>query len=196
MYSLSAAASRARGWLESGIPSEPPDPLKTLGLSLCARVRRPLAYGVNGYGSESLLLPSPSALVEMSRQEILVIAQGVTLSDRSNSAGQLDDQASWAHILGALALSHARQGDLVVVAALLRMAACLGLHGRSLEAALRHLLDQQQPDGSFGLLASELTLWNDPDGQPQIALRLTVEVLWALAEVATARARLRGGSSA
>jgi hypothetical protein len=94
-------------------------------------------------------------------------------------------------MLGGIALSYARDGDLVVVAALLRVSAHVELQGPWLTEALGHLLDQQHSDGSFGLLAPELALSGDPGGQPRVAHRLTVEVLWALAEVAAARRRTR-----
>jgi hypothetical protein len=164
------------------------------GLCLCARIRRPSANGAVEFASEAVTLPAASTFVEMDREQILALAQLVTLSDRSACRSQLRDRESWARILGGVALSHARDGDLVVVAAVLRTAAHLGLHGSWLTAALRHVLDQQQPDGSFGLLAPELALSEDPSCQSQVTLRLTVEVLWALAEVAAERSRLRVGS--
>ena len=139
-------------------------------------------------------MPPAWTLVEKERQEIVALAQAVTLSDPSAYRRQLRDRDGWARMLGGIALSHARDGDLVAVAALLRMAAGLDLDGPWLQAALRYLLDQQQPDGSFGLLAPELALSEEPSCQLEVTLRLTVEVLWALAELAAARSRLRAAT--
>jgi hypothetical protein len=127
----------------------------------------------------------------MDRAALLTLAQVVTLSDRRACDQQMRDRQAWARILGGIALSYARDGDLVMVAALLRMSVHADLQGTWLTAALCHLLDQQQSDGSFGFLAPELGLAGDGECEPHVILRLTVEILWALAEVASARHRDR-----
>jgi hypothetical protein len=79
-----------------------------------------------------------------------------------------------------VALSYAGSGDLSVVAALVRAAACLGLDGPWLKEALVYLLDQQQSAGCFGLLALGPSLISTKDEIAEASMRLTVEVLWAL----------------
>jgi hypothetical protein len=58
------------------------------------------------------------------------------------------------------------------------------LRGRWLAAAQTYVVDQQQPDGSFGLVLPELVVMRHTAARPRVALRLTAETLWALAEVA------------
>ena len=164
--------------------------LREFGLWLCRRIQKPSAE-LTGTASSAVTLPAPSRLVEMDRGELLALAQSVTLSDRAACRDGMRDREHWARMLGGIALSYARDGDLVVVAALLRVSAHVELQGPWLTEALGHLLDQQHSDGSFGLLAPELALSGDPGGQPRVTCRLTVEVLWALAEVAAARRRTR-----
>jgi hypothetical protein len=189
MYSLRRAATGAHRWLAGARATVDDDRLIDLGLWLCQRVHAPEAADVGGSESNPIELPDPLTLVEMDRATLLALAQGVTLTDRSRCRLAIDDQHTWARILGGLALSYARDGDLVAMSALVRMSAHTDLHGSWLTAALHHLLDQQQPDGSFGLLAPELALAEDAGCEPRLRLRLTVEVLWALAEVAAARHR-------
>jgi hypothetical protein len=52
-----------------------------------------------------------------------------------------------------------------------------------LEIAAEYLLDQQQPDGSFGLISEELISVETEEKRQEAVLRITVEVLWALAEI-------------
>ena len=190
MRNVRAAAASAEQWLSRGEAADEDARLRELGLWLCRRIQRPSAE-LTGMASSAVTLPVPSRLVEMDRGELLALAQAVTLSDRAACRDGMRDRESWARMLGGIALSYARDGDLVVVAALLRVSAHVELQGPWLTEALGHLLDQQDSDGSFGLLAPELALSGDPGGQPRVARRLTVEVLWALAEVAAARRRTR-----
>ena len=44
------------------------------------------------------------------------------------------------------------------------------------------MLEQQHPDGYFGLLAPELTLLENEVDKHIAQLRLTIEALWALSE--------------
>lgn len=52
-----------------------------------------------------------------------------------------------------------------------------------LAEAERYLLDQQTPEGCFGLFARELALVGRGDTPWVAHLNLSVEILWALAEV-------------
>jgi hypothetical protein len=190
--SLTASSRRARSWLKaigSPAPSRTTAPLHTLALWLCDRIERPEALGTSGHpppGGD--LLRDPSAFLGGSRRDLLAFAQSVTLASPPSHPEHLADRRSWTRVLGATALSFARVGDLSAVAAVVRAAARLRLRGPWLDEALAYLLDQQQPEGSFGLLAPELALVRQPRDHSVLSLRLTAEVLWALAEVAASRA--------
>ena len=184
MSTLKRAATNARRWLQATAPSRATRSLRDLGLWLCERIQEPALGEATGIPGGSMKLPAPTAIVEMSRREVLALTQAIALSGRSTYPDRTLDRGSWARILGGTALSYARVGDVVVVASLVRAAARLRLSGPWLTDAQRYLVDQQQPDGSFGLLAPELTVMHETRHRTDLALRLTAEVLWALAEVA------------
>lgn len=82
-----------------------------------------------------------------------------------------------------ISLSYARHGDVPVVAALVRIAAILQLDSSLLADSHSYLLDQQEPDGTFGVFAREWGLCSKSEEEEHIKLRLTVEVLWSLVEM-------------
>jgi hypothetical protein len=184
MSTLKRVATNARRWLQATAPSRATGSLRNLGLWLCDRIQEPALGGIMDIPGGSVKLPAPTAIVDMSRREVLSLMQVIALSGPSTYPGRTVDRGTWARILGGTALSYARVGDVVAVASLVRAAARLRLSGAWLTDAQRYLVDQQQPDGSFGLLAPELTVMHETR-QTDLALRLTAEVLWALAEVAT-----------
>jgi len=92
-------------------------------------------------------------------------------------------QAAWSETFGSVALSYARAGDPSTTAALLRASAQLGLEHQWLVKAERFLLDQQTPEGCFGLFARELQMVRSEEPLWKPHLNFSVEVLWALAEV-------------
>jgi hypothetical protein len=126
--------------------------------------------------------------MDMTRRRLLSLAQSIALSDEWIGPDGSWDRESWARVLGATALSYARTGDSSLVAALVRAAARMRLRGDWLAAAQTYVLDQQQPDGSFGLVLPELAVMRHTDARARVALRLTAENLWALAEVAGQKA--------
>jgi hypothetical protein len=179
------------------VVSDETQALRDLGLLLCDRIR----YGVGGpkasSGPEAVRLPRMANFIRMSRSEILEITGVVTL--RSRNAWNVSEtrRRVWSRVFGCVALSYARVGDLLTVAALVRAAAHLGQTGDWLDEAEMYILDQQQPNGSFGLLGSEFTLLQNAVTARHAVLRLTVEVLWALAEtdgLCVSSALSRGGS--
>ncbi|MBV7326978.1 hypothetical protein KFU94_01690 [Chloroflexi bacterium TSY] len=178
------AAVQAQRWLEKeSTPTSEMVALRQLGLLLCKRILgNPSGPKCESLGAVNL--PTTAAFVEMSRVEILELAQTISLSGTGPWQDQEARSRHFARTWGAVALSYARVGDLSVVAALVRAAAHLGLGDPWLVDAEEYLLDQQQADGSFGFLASELALLQDDATVPEALLRLTVEILWALAETA------------
>jgi hypothetical protein len=119
-------------------------------------------------------------MVRMKRGNLLSLAKAIALSGEAIKARL---RPRWATVFGGLAISYARVGDVVVVAALVRAAAQLNLRCRWLREAQLYLLDQQQPSGCFGLITAELSMSSNNDFAVGAYLRLTVEVLWSLAAV-------------
>jgi len=83
-------------------------------------------------------------------------------------------------LLGGIALSYARERDLIVVAALIRIAGRLSLRVSLLDEACEFLLDQQSDNGSFGLFASESLQVKAASALQLSRLRLTVDAVSAL----------------
>lgn len=122
-------------------------------------------------------MSEPFTLVELPREGLLAWANTVAISSPPAAPVRPDT----AHLISSLAVSFAISGDLAVVAALIRAASRLGVQEYELSECLEYLIDTQQSDGSFGLVAPELAILGH-DGQTEtIQLRLTVETLWALA---------------
>jgi hypothetical protein len=181
LVAANEATLRAREWLvRASVPTEEAASLRQLGILLCERIENGAGGPVDG-GADPVQLPALGTLVHMSRNDVLALCGRISVCPQDTSFREKAHQRHWSQAFGGLALSYARVGDLSVVAALVRAAARLRLVHPWLVEAETYLLDQQQPDGSFGLFASELALFQDARAGP-IALRLTVEVLWALAE--------------
>lgn len=158
--------------------------MKQLGLWLCAHITSEVD-GCLSVGKGIFKLPRMSRFLALERPELLKLAQDVTVHSKELKPMTRLDRNEWARLLGAMAMSYAKSGDVVVVAALVRVAARLDLQGRWLSEAQRYLLSQQQSDGSFGMLAAEMEFLGGKKRANELAtLRLTVEVLWALAELA------------
>lgn len=181
--SLVQAADLARGWAERVVPrGGQADALRQVALRLCAGIRD----GTRLFGraaADDVALPELPVLVAMSRTEIAALANRITLADTVSPAPDEAGDAERARFLGAFALSHAQTHDLPCVAALLRIGARLELHDPWLAEAQDYLVDQQQPDGRFGLMGAELQTL-DNSSTDEAILRLQVEILWALNEVA------------
>jgi hypothetical protein len=181
------AASRARCWLQGLSPAtNEAKALRRLGLLCCERIRSGIE--VCGRGSATpVRLPRPAVFVTMGRARAVALCRSISLASRRARRLAATKRESWSELFGSVALSYARVGDASTTAALLRVSAQLGLTHPWLGDAERFLLDQQTPEGSFGLFARELALLGT-GGPPWSAhLDLSVEVLWALAEVAALR---------
>ncbi len=180
--SLLEAARSAREWLEAQAPQDDSArALRDLGLLLCDEVVHPRIRSMNERQEEQHLPPA-AELVQMQRRALLDLMQRVTLGEPGAPASVGEGDA---RILGALALSYARDGDVSCVAAIVRAAAHASLRDARFEESVDYLVDQQRLDGSFGLLAPEFAALPGRAARDPTK-RLTVEVLWALAEGATA----------
>jgi hypothetical protein len=188
------AIRRAARWLEGLSPSTRESrALRRLGLLCCKRLLS--GHGLRGKGgSARLLLPTTKSFVTGGRTKTLEVCRSISLA--SSRARRMDSnrRTAWAETFGSVALSYARAGDPSTTAALLRASAQLGLEHQWLLEAERFLLDQQTPEGSFGLFARELQMVRSEGPLWMPHLSLTVEVLWALAEVTALQADNELGS--
>jgi hypothetical protein len=191
---LVRVAHTARGWLEMTSHSKRDEPLCRLGLWLCEAIRKPAAVELPSLHAGSVELPYATRLLEMTRPQLLALAQSIALSKSWTCSDRRPDREGWARVLGGIAVSYARTGDVAIVAALVRAGARMRVQGTWLTVAQTYLIDQQLPDGSFGLVLPELVVLRHTAAQASVALRLTAEVLWALAEVAAQEASVRGNS--
>lgn len=130
-------------------------------------------------------LPSPAQLVTMERDQLVArcnrLARSVSVEGRAPC-----DSKTWQAVLPALCVSYARDADPVAVASLVRVAARLGVDRGLLDEAVAFLLEQQTDAGSFGLLADSGQI----ERRLQRSLRMTVEVVWALAALEAADGQL------
>ncbi|PFO89835.1 hypothetical protein [Bacillus cereus] len=125
--------------------------------------------------------PTIGELVNMNRQQILKFSRN--LSNATTYGRHPIDCGSLTTILPNLAVSYARDWDIEVVSVLLRTCAYLNLNQDiSCKWSLEWLLDQQQEDGSFGLLKPEARRAGLNDEDWQLYFLPTVAVLLTLAD--------------
>lgn len=172
------AVTLARRWLRRVQPSGQDRDLQRLGLWLCDSVLRGRAALPIDRRAKAPRI-APRSLVALPRHRLLAVCRLLSLAPGFDTAEGVD-AARW---FGGLALSYARVNDVAVVAALVRTAARLNGRHPWLDEAERYLLAQQQPEGSFGFLAPEMKALALGRRRGNVTLRLSVEVLWALAEV-------------
>src|SRR5687768_4917745 len=111
-------SEKALLWLEGQRPSsEQATSLQHLGLLLCERIANK-APGPTGTSHDHLALPPVDSFVRMGRNELLELTGQITLRCRPVREQSAGRSKGWAKMFGGVALSHARIGDLVVVAAL------------------------------------------------------------------------------
>jgi len=190
MNSLIQTSSMTKNWLEAANPqSQESQSMKRLGIWLCEQIASRDGRCIS-VGNGKVELPLMSQFVALHRSELLNVVTKLTVHSGQREPLTTGDRNEWKRLLGAMAVSHAKSGDVVVVAALLRLAARLDLQGKWLSEAKRYLLTQQHSDGSFGMLAAEMEFVGRTKRVNELAtLRLTVEVLWALAELAALEKR-------
>jgi hypothetical protein len=178
------AARRADGWLRRTLSANPEaEALRQLGLCFSKHVSGS-AGGWQPLAGDPIALPSLADFVTMDRGHLRTLLERISLVAMSSSRARASYRERWGQCFGGVALSYARMNDASVVAVLVRAAAHLHLRSTWLYEAEEYLLDQQQPEGYFGLLALESALL-DKGPAAEAILRLTVEVLWALAETTT-----------
>jgi len=124
----------------------------------------------------------------MGRERTIGLCRSISLASSDVRRVGARRREAWSEIFGSVALSYAREGDPSTTAALLRASAQLGLTHPWLDQAECFLLDQQTPEGRFGLFAREVSQCGGGGEAWSAYLSLSVEILWALAEVAALRA--------
>jgi len=151
--------------------------LYTLAVKLCDREFL-FHTVVEASGSPKINLSSPGALLSMRRPALLrLLLKAVAASKILWPEWPKEEVAC---LLGGIALSYARERDLIVVAALIRIAGRLSLRVSLLDEACEFLLDQQSDNGSFGLFASESLQVKAASALQLSRLRLTVDAVSAL----------------
>jgi hypothetical protein len=130
-------------------------------------------------------LPSVTAMVSFSREEMLETCRGVLLA---TAAGAIPVETDGAGFLPALALSYARDWDLQTSSALLRCCAYLGvLDAPECRWTVDWLLDQQMADGRFGLLRAEAAHRGANVDDWRGYFERTIYAMWALADLQPGR---------
>ena len=185
---------RARLWLDGLSPlTRESKALRRLGLLCCKRILS--GRGLRGSGgSAQLRLPTTTEFVTGGRGKTLAVCRSISLASIRARRMDPNRQAAWSETFGSVALSYARAGDPSTTAALLRASAQLGLKHQWLVEAERFLLDQQTPEGCFGLFARELQMIDSDEPPWMPYLEFSVEVLWALAEVTALQAGQERGN--
>lgn len=184
-----AAFRDAQRWLEAldGLHAEPQSSLRRMGLSLCGWVGDADRREIRNWVAHSSQVDARvlAALVRMPRDQLMqwLMTTSTEYGEGMDPVGGSPGRATARDLLGALSVSYARSDDLAACAALLRTAASLELRGGPLTWAESYVLDQQRPEGYFGFLMREIAIAGSPTHDVAPHLRLTVDVLWALAAI-------------
>jgi hypothetical protein len=129
-----------------------------------------------------IALPGTAELVGAEREDILEICRRVTMA--TSAGARAADVAGPAGLLPLLAFSYARDWDLQAACALLRASVYFGLSDEpACRFTLQWILDQQNEDGSFGLLRAEAARSRQPADDWRRRFDRTVHAVWALKEV-------------
>lgn len=175
------AAAQARGWL-TDLPQDVSAALRGLALSLCRAIQtrqQPFCTRAD-YWSEQL--PVAATVIELPRDPLLRLTERLALAPRLADRQTSAVCREWSELLGAVAQSYARVGDLAVVAAIVRTASRLGYAGIGLTDAEAYILDQQHPDGYFGFYDAAVASLSTPIEPAHPRIFLTAQSLWAIAE--------------
>ncbi|MGH1051726.1 hypothetical protein [Bacillus cytotoxicus] len=171
-----SAINRAQDWLHETTPvSEKEKSLHALSMILCTQIKD-VEHNPNYIIHPKVELPPPFKMVLMSLSEFRTFIHTINFCNPETLYVAPSIIGDWSRILEGLALSYARDRDVLTVAGILRCAIRLKIEDRWLDIAQNFLLDQQQPDGSFGFFKPELV-------DTEIRLRYMTETLWALTEI-------------
>ncbi|HDR4480976.1 hypothetical protein PDN50_23195 [Bacillus cereus] len=183
MKNIEEIVKNAERWIKSIKIPEELVALQELGLLLCKNIQERRGL-LTIKKSEKIndILTSPANLMSFNREEILNFTKKISVCDIKYWTIEKEEKKIWAQFLSGIALSYAREGDLSVVSSIVKACAYLNLKGEWISDATNFLLEQQQPEGYFGLFAREFVISHE-EQKLNIILPLTVEVLWALAEL-------------
>lgn len=169
-------------WIKSIEVSDGNRELCNLGLLFCNSIYKgKLLLTTEKTNNVNRILKLPTDLINFNRDELLIFSQQLDISNIESWNTSNEEKEIWSQFLGGIAISYAIEGDLSVVAALVKAAAILNLNGKEIIEASNFILDQYQSEGYFGLYSEEINHLNK-EQRTNFFLRLTVEVLWALAE--------------
>jgi hypothetical protein len=175
-----ARVARAAEWLDSLELHDPrDDALRRVGLELTAAFVRRKSPRLPIVATTTL--PTLAQLVTMERDGLVGFCNRIARSVAVEWPGS-EEPRRWQAVLPGLCISYARDADPVAVASLIRVAVRLHMDTAPFDEAIAFLLEQQADDGSFGLLSDSEQIG---DGRLRQSLRITVEVIWALAAVAS-----------
>lgn len=181
MKNMTEVIINVERWIKSIEVSEENRLLRELGLLFSNSIhKKQMLLTIEKVNDINMVLKSPRDLINLSREEIIELAQKIGNSNIETWNVNGEEINNWIQFLGGIALSYANKGDLSVVAALIRISSYLNLKGEWIAEATDFLLDQQQPEGYFGLFSKEVSIL-DKEQEVIFSLRLTVDVLWALA---------------
>ncbi|WP_161515201.1 hypothetical protein [Priestia megaterium] len=170
------AIDQAQGWLHETKPiSEKEISLHALSMILSTQIKDG-KQNLNYIIHQKVELPPPFKLVLMSLSEFRTFIHTINFCNPEALYLEPLIIGEWSRILEGLALSYARDRDVLTVSGILRCAIRLKIEDGWLNIVQNFLLDQQQPDGSFGFFKPELV-------DTEIRLRYMTETLWALAEI-------------
>jgi len=183
---IAETSKAAASWLDTYVPQdESSRAMRNLGLLLAKRIeeRKPAPLV---QCEENSFRPVLFDLLFGKRQELMSLLQGITLYSALGREVDPAQEAELQELLTGLAISYAREGDVSMVATLVRASGQMGFSGPWLDDVVDFLEAQCCPAGAFGLLAIEadqLKLSSEGTLDGSALLRTTVEVLWAFAAV-------------
>ncbi|AMR06557.1 hypothetical protein [Bacillus thuringiensis] len=171
-----SAINRAKGWLDQVTPvSEKEISLYALSMILSNQIKD-VEHNINYIIHQKVELPPPYKMILMSLPEFRTFIHTINFCNPETLYVEPSIIRDWSRILEGLTLSYARDRDVLTVAGILRCAIRLKIEDQWLDIGQNFLLDQQQPDGSFGFFKQELV-------DTEIRLRYMSETLWALVEI-------------